>query len=82
LYEALLAHYKHNDSTGLDHYSTRALRRVWHSERFSWWMTSLLHRFPGGDPFEAHIHASELEYVFVSQRAQAVLAENYAGLPL
>jgi p-hydroxybenzoate 3-monooxygenase len=82
LYEALLAHYKNNDSTGLDHYSARALRRVWHSVRFSWWMTSLLHQFPGGDPFEAHVHASELEYVFASQTAQAVLAENYAGLPL
>jgi p-hydroxybenzoate 3-monooxygenase len=82
LYEALLAHYKHNNSTGLDHYSARALRRVWHSVRFSWWMTSLLHRFPGGDPFEARVHASELEYVFASPKAQAVLAENYAGLPL
>jgi p-hydroxybenzoate 3-monooxygenase len=82
LYEALLAHYKHNDSTGLNHYSARALRRIWHSERFSWWMTSLLHRFPGGDPFEARIHTSELQYVFASPTAQAMLAENYVGLPL
>jgi p-hydroxybenzoate 3-monooxygenase len=50
--------------------------------RFSWWMTSLLHRFPGEDPFSAHIRASELDYLFASPAAQTVMAENYVGLPL
>jgi p-hydroxybenzoate 3-monooxygenase len=82
LYEGLRAHYKQNDSAGLEHYSARALRRVWQAERFSWWMTSLLHQFPGEDAFSARIRGSELEYVFESPAAQELLAENYAGLPL
>jgi len=82
LYEALLAYYRRGTSAELDGYSQRALRRVWQSVRFSWWMTSLLHQFPDEDPFTTHIRRSELEYVFSSPAAQAVLAENYVGLPL
>jgi p-hydroxybenzoate 3-monooxygenase len=82
LYEALLAYYRQGASGELDGYSQRALRRVWQSVRFSWWMTSLLHHFPDEDTFTTHIRRSELEYVYSSTAAQAVLAENYVGLPL
>jgi len=82
LYEALEGHYRRGDSAGLDGYSTRALRRVWHSTRFSWWMTTLLHRFPEDGRFRDRVNRSELEYLFASPKAQAVLAENYVGLPL
>lgn len=82
LYEGLLAYCKQGDRSALDAYSTRALRRVWQSVRFSWWMTSLLHQFPGEEEFSSRIRRSELEYVFSSPAAQAVLAENYVGLPL
>ena len=82
LYEGLLDYYRQGDRGSLDAYSTRALRRVWQSVRFSWWMTSLLHQFPGEEEFSSRIHRSELEYLFTSPAAQAVFAENYVGLPL
>ena len=69
-------------SAELEAYSDRALRRVWQSVRFSWWMTSLLHQFPGEEPFSARLRQGELEYVFASETAQKMLAENYVGLPL
>lgn len=82
LYEALLSYYREGTSVGIDHYSERALKRVWQAERFSWWMTSLLHEFPAEDDFTSRIRQRELEYVFASPAAQRVLAENYVGLPL
>ncbi|HEX6638196.1 MAG TPA: 4-hydroxybenzoate 3-monooxygenase [Steroidobacteraceae bacterium] len=81
LYEALRNHYRDRDSRGLDEYSDRCLRRIWKAERFSWWMTSQLHRFPG-DAFSERIQQTELDYLFDSACAQASLAENYVGLPL
>jgi len=65
----------------LDAYSTRALRRIWRAERFSWWMTRQLHRFPG-DAFDSRLQHTELEYLFESRAAQVSMAENYVGLPL
>jgi p-hydroxybenzoate 3-monooxygenase len=82
LYEALLDYFRNDSTHGIDHYSQRALKRVWQAERFSWWMTSLLHDFPTEDEFTARIRQRELEYVFASPAAQRVLAENYVGLPL
>jgi p-hydroxybenzoate 3-monooxygenase len=82
LHEALLDFYRNGSTHGIDHYSQRALQRVWQAERFSWWMTSLLHDFPTEDEFTARIRQRELEYVFASPAAQRVLAENYVGLPL
>jgi p-hydroxybenzoate 3-monooxygenase len=82
LYEALLEFYIKGSRHALDEYSTRALRRVWGAVRFSWWMTTLLHRFPNEDAFEARVRAAELDYLFASSAAQRVLAENYVGLPL
>ncbi|MBL8269146.1 4-hydroxybenzoate 3-monooxygenase [Steroidobacter sp.] len=82
LYEALTGYYKGDSRAALDHYSGRALRRVWQAVRFSWWMTSLLHRFPGEDPFTSRVRVADLQYLFGSESAQRTLAENYVGLPL
>jgi p-hydroxybenzoate 3-monooxygenase len=82
LYEALSGYYKGGSRSALDQYSSRALRRVWQAVRFSWWMTLMLHRFPGEDVFAGRLRKNELEYLFRSEAAQTVLAENYAGLPL
>lgn len=82
LHEALVGYYKQQSRAALDEYSDRALRRVWQAVRFSWWMTSLLHRLPGEDPFTSRIRAGELEYLFGSEAAQRAVAENYVGLPL
>jgi p-hydroxybenzoate 3-monooxygenase len=82
LSRALIAYYKRGDSSALDAYSEKCLRRIWLAERFSWWMTSLLHRFPETDAFGTRIQAAELTYVFRSRTAKRSLAENYVGLPL
>lgn len=82
LHEALTGYYQGGSRAALDQYSERALRRVWQAVRFSWWMTTLLHRFPGEDPFTSHMRVSELQYLFASETAQRTLAENYVGLPL
>ncbi len=81
LYEGLRSFYRGNSASGLDHYSARCLRRICHSDRFSWWMTRQLHQFPG-DAFDGRIQQAEVEYLLESRAAQAVLAENYVGLPL
>jgi p-hydroxybenzoate 3-monooxygenase len=68
--------------TGLDEYSSRALARVWKAVRFSWWMTTLLHRFPETGGFGHRIQEAELDYLADSEAAQHAFAENYVGLPL
>jgi len=65
----------------LESYSERALKRVWRAEHFSWWMTSMLHRFDRDDPFHAKLQLAQLEYVTTSRAAATSLAENYVGLP-
>ncbi|HEY8540152.1 MAG TPA: 4-hydroxybenzoate 3-monooxygenase [Steroidobacteraceae bacterium] len=82
LYEAFRDYYKQGTERGLDGYSARALRRIWNAVRFSWWMTTQLHRFPDQDEFARRIQETELNYLFSSPAAQKVLAENYVGLPL
>ena len=67
---------------GIDGYSSRALARVWKAERFSWWFTSLMHRFPDTGGFDRRIQMAELAYLRTSRAAQTALAENYVGLPL
>ena len=62
-------------------HAQRALARVWKGQRFSWWMTTLLHRFPESSGFDRKLQDTELAYLFSSQRALASLAENYVGLP-
>jgi p-hydroxybenzoate 3-monooxygenase len=81
LYHALVDHYTKRDDRGLEGYSERALARVWKGQRFSWWMTGLLHRFPEHSPYDQRMQDTELAYLFSSRQALASLAENYVGLP-
>ncbi|MGA8705708.1 MAG: 4-hydroxybenzoate 3-monooxygenase [Steroidobacteraceae bacterium] len=81
LSQGLLDFYRTGSRSGLDGYSARALRRVWKAERFSWWMTSILHCFPEGSGFDQKIQHAELEYLVSSRAAMTALAENYVGLP-
>ena len=69
-------------AAGIDGYSARALSRVWKAERFSWWFTSITHRFPDMDGFSRRLQMAELDYIRTSPTAQKTLAENYVGLPL
>jgi p-hydroxybenzoate 3-monooxygenase len=80
LTQALVEHYAENSDAGLEHYSARALARVWKAERFSWWMTMLLHKFPD-TPFDEKLQLAELDYLFRSRAAATAFAENYTGLP-
>lgn len=81
LSQGLIHFYDRGDEQGLTNYSKIALRRVWKAERFSWWMTQLLHRLPEHGAFDRRIQESELEYLFSSKAAMTALAENYIGLP-
>jgi p-hydroxybenzoate 3-monooxygenase len=80
LARALVEHYQENSDAGLDHYSQRALARVWKAERFSWWMTMTLHNI-SNNPFEQRLQLAELDYLFRSKAAATAFAENYVGLP-
>jgi p-hydroxybenzoate 3-monooxygenase len=81
LSQALREFYSEKSQAALDDYSRRALARVWKAERFSWWMTSVLHRFPDTDAFSARIQHAELDYLVGSTAATTSLSENYVGLP-
>jgi p-hydroxybenzoate 3-monooxygenase len=80
--EALTAFFKRNDGDAIGGYSNRALARVWKSERFSWSLTRLMHRFPEDGPFERAMQVAELDYIASSRAAQTSIAENYVGLPV
>jgi p-hydroxybenzoate 3-monooxygenase len=82
LSSALMEHYRDKSDAGIDHYSARCLRRVWKAERFSWWFTSLMHRFPDSAGFGQKVQEAELDYLVHSESAARSLAENYVGLPL
>jgi len=79
---ALAEHYAEKSDAGIDGYSERCLRRVWRAERFSWWFTSLMHKFPETGAFGEKMQAAELDYLVHSTAASTALAENYVGLPL
>ncbi len=81
LYHALVDHYKKGDDRGLEGYSQKALARIWKAQRFSWWMTMLLHRFPDRISYDDKLQETELSYLFSSETAMRQLAENYVGLP-
>ena len=81
LYHAMVAHYRSGDDAGLEDYSRRALARVWKAQRFSWWMTMLLHRFPDNIAYDDRLQQTDLDYLFSSEAAMRSLAENYVGLP-
>ncbi|MGR3312449.1 4-hydroxybenzoate 3-monooxygenase [Roseovarius indicus] len=81
LYHGMVAHYQDGESEGLDRYSETALERIWKTQRFSWSMTNLLHRFPEQSEFDLHVQAAELAFLSENEAAQRALAENYVGLP-
>jgi p-hydroxybenzoate 3-monooxygenase len=78
---ALREYYDEKSSAGIDGYSAKALARVWKAVRFSWWMTSMMHKFPDQGEFGARIQLAELDYLVGSKAATTSLAENYVGLP-
>ena len=82
LYEAMTDHYLEKNDRGIEHYSKRCLERVWSAERFSWWFTTLTHKFPDTGEFELKMQAAELNYLIKSRSASSALAENYVGLPM
>ena len=82
LSQALAEYYLENSQFGIDRYSKRCLARIWKAERFSWWFTSLTHRFPGDTPISAKFQEAELDYLFRSESGARTIAENYVGLPL
>lgn len=81
LYNGLRDYYENNSSEGIDTYSQKALARVWKAERFSWWFSSLMHRFPDQTDFDYKIQLAELEFLRENKAAQQAMAENYVGLP-
>lgn len=81
LFEGMKAWYGDQDPEGLDRYPERALDRVWKAERFSWWFSSLMHRFPDQSDFDLRMQQSELEFLRTNKAAQKAFAENYVGLP-
>ncbi|RYX94245.1 MAG: 4-hydroxybenzoate 3-monooxygenase [Comamonadaceae bacterium] len=82
LASALVEHYQERSDQGIDNYSKRCLSRIWKAERFSWWLTTLMHRFPDTEGFGQRMQEAELEYLVNSRAASTALAENYVGLPL
>jgi p-hydroxybenzoate 3-monooxygenase len=82
LSQALLEFYASGDEASLVGYSDRALARVWKAERFSWYLTRLMHRFPNSDPFDRRMQMAELDYIAGSRAMRTSIAENYVGLPL
>ena len=81
LYRILLKVYGEGRTELLERYSAICLRRIWKAERFSWWMTSLLHNFPDTDAFTARMRQTELDYFVGSEAGRTSIAENYVGLP-
>ncbi|MFT4191197.1 MAG: 4-hydroxybenzoate 3-monooxygenase [Comamonas sp.] len=82
LAQAFIDFYRERSAAGIDHYSQRCLARIWKAERFSWWFTSLMHRFPQDGEFGQKIQDAELDYLIGSRAAATALAENYVGLPM
>jgi p-hydroxybenzoate 3-monooxygenase len=82
LSRALEAFYKNKRNDRLENYSATCLRRVWYAQRFSWWMTQILHRFPSETAFDRRRQLSDLDYITRSEAASKMLAEQYVGLPL
>ncbi len=81
LYHGLVQHYHDQDDEGIDRYSERALARVWKAERFSWWFTNLMHRYPDQSEFDLKMQQAEIAFLRDNRDAQAVMAQNYVGLP-
>ncbi|MFL5202079.1 MAG: 4-hydroxybenzoate 3-monooxygenase [Microvirga sp.] len=82
LAEAFIAFYADRSSAGIDGYSARVLSRIWKAERFSWWMTTMLHRFPDANAFDRRMQQAEFDYLTGSRAAAQAMCENYTGLPM
>ncbi len=82
LASAFVEFYRERSEAGIDHYSRRALAGIWRAERFSWWFTSLMHRFTDDGPIAGKLQFAELEYLMHSGAGLRTVAENYVGLPL
>lgn len=82
LSDALIGWFNRGEDEGLKGYSARAIRRVWQAERFSWYLTNLMHRFPGSGPFDRAMQIAELDHIESSAAMRTAIAENYVGLPL
>jgi p-hydroxybenzoate 3-monooxygenase len=82
LSSALAEYFQDKSSQGIDTYSERSLKRIWKAERFSWWLTTLMHRFPDSEGIGQKLQEAELEYLVNSKALSTSLAENYVGLPL
>ncbi|WP_034997865.1 4-hydroxybenzoate 3-monooxygenase [Beijerinckia mobilis] len=81
LSSGLIEYYREGSAGGIDNYSSRALARIWKAERFSWWMTSMLHQFHEAGDFAARMQLAEFDYITSSTAAATTIAENYVGLP-
>ncbi|MFY9211808.1 MAG: 4-hydroxybenzoate 3-monooxygenase [Aestuariivita sp.] len=81
LYHGLVQHYRDGDDEGIERYSERALARVWKAERFSWWFTNLMHRYPDQSEFDLKMQQAEIAFLRDNHNAQSVMAQNYVGLP-
>jgi p-hydroxybenzoate 3-monooxygenase len=81
LFEGLRQYYETGSSEGIASYSEKALTRVWKAERFSWWFSSLLHRYPDQTEFDLKMQKAEIEFLSSNEAAQKAMAENYVGLP-
>lgn len=79
---ALIEFYQARSEAGIDHYSERCLKRIWRAERFSWWFTTLMHRFPENGEIGQKLQEAELDYIVHSETGARSVAENYVGLPL
>ena len=82
LCNGLIEYYRDKSEAGIDRYSELALKRIWRAERFSWWFTQLMHRFPDDGPIVAKFQQAELDYLMHSEAGLRTIAENYVGLPL
>jgi p-hydroxybenzoate 3-monooxygenase len=82
LSSALIEYYLEKSDAGIDSYSQRCLKRIWKGERFSWWFTQLMHRFPEEGAMAARLQEAELDYLLTSEAGSRTIAENYVGLPL
>ena len=81
LYNGLRLFYETGVTSGIDNYSDVALARVWKAERFSWWFSSLMHRYPEQNDFDFKMQVAELDFLRSNQAAQKAMSENYVGLP-
>ncbi|WP_071796688.1 4-hydroxybenzoate 3-monooxygenase [Natronohydrobacter thiooxidans] len=81
LYQGLCDYYENDSTAGIDSYSEKALARIWKAERFSWWFSSLMHRYPDQSEFDLKMQLAELEFLRTNKSAQQAMAENYVGLP-